>query len=277
MSTTCTIFSKLLLEGLAVLVDDPRAHPDPTIEQLKQWNLEKRASIKNQAAFADNKGSSSSGRAMSEEAIQKRRAREEKRLAQAISTSNGPNLPLDSTVSTETTTGPRTQLQEIPVEKSASILHTVVIPAPSSLLEWYNPDACTYTTIAAARAAGVWDYPSTLRERARCGVFRNLWEQGYFMGGGIKFGGDYLVYPGQFIHLESSLFSNLLICIGDPLRYHSHFAASVLESPTTSLRPMEIVAHGRLGTATKKAHLLCGWDDEKMEVSYLSIEWAGFG
>jgi tRNA-splicing endonuclease subunit Sen34 len=40
---------------------------------------------------------------------------------------------------------------------------------------------------------------------------------------------------------------------------------------------MEIVAHGRLGTATKKSHLLCGWDDEKKDVSYLSVEWAGFG
>lgn len=40
---------------------------------------------------------------------------------------------------------------------------------------------------------------------------------------------------------------------------------------------MEVVAHGRLGTATKKSHLLCTWDDEKKEVSYLSIEWAGFG
>ena len=40
---------------------------------------------------------------------------------------------------------------------------------------------------------------------------------------------------------------------------------------------MEIVAHGRLGTATKKSHLLCGWDDETKQVSYLSIEWAGFG
>lgn len=79
------------------------------------------------------------------------------------------------------------------------------------------------------------------------------------MGGGIRFGGDYLVYPG------------------DPLRYHSHFVATVSESPLAKLMPMEIVAHGRLGTATKKAHLLCGWDDEKQEVSYFSIEWAGFG
>lgn len=69
----------------------------------------------------------------------------------------------------------------------------------------------------------------------------------------------------------------LIYFLGDPLRYHSHFAASILESPTAPLRPMEIVAHGRLGTGTKKAHLLCGWDDEKKEASYLSIEWAGFG
>lgn len=64
---------------------------------------------------------------------------------------------------------------------------------------------------------------------------------------------------------------------GDPLRYHSHFVASVHDSPTSILRPMEIVAHGRLGTATKKAHLLCGWDEAKKEVAYFSIEWAGFG
>jgi tRNA-splicing endonuclease subunit Sen34 len=49
------------------------------------------------------------------------------------------------------------------------------------------------------------------------------------------------------------------------------------------LRPMEIVAHGRLGTATKKSHLLCAVQDtpdehpEKSAVEYWSIEWAGFG
>lgn len=64
---------------------------------------------------------------------------------------------------------------------------------------------------------------------------------------------------------------------GDPLRYHSHFVASVMPSPASPIRPMEIVAHGRLGTATKKAHLLCSWDDTKKEVLYFSIEWAGFG
>jgi tRNA-splicing endonuclease subunit Sen34 len=64
---------------------------------------------------------------------------------------------------------------------------------------------------------------------------------------------------------------------GDPLRYHSHFVASVIEAPGAALRPMEIVAHGRLGTGTKKAHILCEWNDETKVVSYFSVEWAGFG
>ena len=71
--------------------------------------------------------------------------------------------------------------------------------------------------------------------------------------------------------------SKLTPAKGDPLRFHSHFSASVIDSPTCTLRPMEIVAHGRLGTGTKKAHLLCGWDDAKQEVWYLSVEWSGFG
>jgi tRNA-splicing endonuclease subunit Sen34 len=77
------------------------------------------------------------------------------------------------------------------------------------------------------------------------------------MGVGIKFGGDWLVYPG------------------DPLRYHSHFVAQALSEEDT-LRPMEIVAHGRLGTATKKVHLLCNSAKEQ-DVEYWSVEWAGFG
>lgn len=146
---------------------------------------------------------------MSEEALLKRRAREEKRLAQAaraadaasMSESLTPLLAQESDSVSHTAHAEPIQ-QNLPTSipsSAASIPHTVVIPAASSLLEWYDADAHVYTTIEAAKAAGIWDYPSTLQERARCGVFRGLWEQGYFMGGGIKFGGDYLVYPGIFL------------------------------------------------------------------------------
>ncbi|PPQ68928.1 hypothetical protein CVT25_009022 [Psilocybe cyanescens] len=265
--------------GAAVLVDDPSAHRNPTIPQLEAWSAEQRESARSQIAHTETKTakeSANAGRAMSEDALRKRREREERKRAAAAaaadkiatasgSTESDPSLllvtPAEAKEESVQTSSPADPLSASSAEpsKTSSLPYTIVIPASASSQPWYNAASCTYKTIESARAAGVWDYPATLAERARCGVFHDLWKQGYFMGGGIKFGGEYLVYPG------------------DPLRYHSHFAASVVESPLASLRPMEIVAHGRLGTATKKAHLLCGWDDDKQEVSYLSIEWAGFG
>lgn len=262
----------LLLEiDAAVLIDDPKSHIQPTMPELQRWNAGQQESIRAQVAFTETKSareSANADRAMSDDALRKRKEREERkkaealRLAEIAARSDG-----DLLAPSEPTPAQAPPIHSDPLVSTAgnqseplsSIPYAVVVPAPSSSFEWYNPSGRSYSKLEDARADGVWDYPSTLEERARCGVFSGLWKQGFFMGGGIKFGGDYLVYPG------------------DPLRYHSHFAASVLVSPISSLRPMEIVAHGRLGTATKKAHLLCGWDDEKQEVSYLSIEWAGFG
>lgn len=231
----------LLVEnGSAVLVDDPHAYPEPSLEQIKEWDSARLASIQKQVNRAESlRGTSTPHtRSMSEEAVRKRREREQKKAK--------------PTEEEEVETSPKTSIPGQPA-------YNIVIPASSSSMQWYSPDVCTYASIDSAKAAGIWDYPSTLHERAKCGVFRSLWEQGYFMGGGIKFGGDYLVYPG------------------DPMRYHSHFTATVIDSPLSALQPMEIVAHGRLGTATKKAHLICCWDDEKREVTTMSIEWAGFG
>ncbi|KAK0459557.1 uncharacterized protein EV420DRAFT_273625 [Desarmillaria tabescens] len=229
----------LVDNGSAVLVDDPRAYPEPSLEHLKEWDSARLESIQKQINISESlkDASNPNTRSMSEEAIRKRREREQKK-----------SKPVEE----ETEPIPKEPILGHPA-------HNIIIPASSLSTKWYSPDACTYASIDSAKAAGIWDYPSNLHERAKCGVFRSLWEQGYFMGGGIKFGGDYLVYPG------------------DPMRYHSHFTATVIDAPLSALQPMEIVAHGRLGTATKKAHLLCCWDDEKKEVTTMSIEWAGFG
>ena len=66
----------------------------------------------------------------------------------------------------------------------------------SDCLSWHEHEQHTFSTLDDARAAGIWTYPSTDAERAKCEVFRDLWEKGYYMGGGSKFGGDWLVYPG---------------------------------------------------------------------------------
>ena len=58
------------------------------------------------------------------------------------------------------------------------------------------------------------------------------------MGLGPRFGGEYLIYPGDY------------------LRYHAHFTSQVIQHDEF-IKPMEIVAWGRLGTGTKKAGLIC--------------------
>nr|GAT43986.1 predicted protein [Mycena chlorophos] len=239
----------LLVENDAVvLVDDPNAHIQPSLEQLQRWGSEDKESAVLQIAQAAS--TTKEAPPLTEEAARKRKERELKKAAKAKAA---------AAAVADDLLAPEPEPENTPSASQIDAQYTVLIPASASSFEWYDPSACGYTTLDAAKAAGIWDYPSDLHERAKCGVFRGLWEQGMFLGIGIKFGGDYLVYPG------------------DPLRYHAHFSATVLDSPTAALTPMEIVAHGRLGTVTKKAHLLCGWDDEKKQASYLTIEWAGFG
>ena len=164
---------------------------------------------------------------------------------------------------------------QAPLPPRTAPAYTVVVPGTSTSFSWYTPEPHAYSTIQSAKNAGIWSYPSNLAERAKCAVFRDLWEKGYYMGGGLKFGGDFLVYPGIPISFGSLRLGSCLS--GDPLRYHSHFTATVIESLEKTVMPMEIVAHGRLGTATKKTHLFCTWDETTGKVSYISIEWAGFG
>ncbi|CUA68217.1 hypothetical protein RSOLAG22IIIB_03458 [Rhizoctonia solani] len=227
----------LVNTGVACIVDDTRSHGAPTKHQLKRWAEVRKAAV--EAEVKEREASPAPVRVdTSDKAQKKRMEREARKAAQQQRTESSP-------------------LAE--PEPAAPIVtqHTVHVPGPSSELPWYT--ARIFHTIDDAREAGVWSYPQDVKERAECAVFRDLWEKGNYLGPGIKFGGNYLVYPG------------------DPLRFHSHFVASVHPSRSSTIRPMDIVAFGRLGTATKKVHLLCGYDDESGSVSYHSIEWATFG
>ncbi|KAI0806973.1 tRNA-intron endonuclease catalytic domain-like protein [Fomes fomentarius] len=251
----------LLEKQLAILIDDPNVHPSPSAEDLRSWNAEREILARQQIAVAEAEKMSekASKLSSSEAAIRKRKDREAKRAAAARAKALAEGVPVDD----PTAIPPQPLLSatedRAATPKATAPVFNVTIPASSSDLPWYAPNPCTYSTLEAARQAGIWTYPTTAYERAKCRVFQDLWENGNCMGGGIKFGGDFLVYPG------------------DPLRYHSHFVASVIESPHAPLTPMEIVAHGRLGTATKKAHLFCEWNEDSHEVTYFSVEWAGFG
>ncbi|KAI0303493.1 hypothetical protein B0F90DRAFT_1626799 [Multifurca ochricompacta] len=271
----------LVEKQLATIVHDPAAHHNPTPPQLETWDASRRRGIAHQLARQEREAGRHKGEekgAQDAVAIQKRALREARRLKLAeaeeakrpMNTTTGPVEDHDvlASASTPVLTSLPQPLphSNAPSERASSspapvtnAVYTISVPTTSDEFTWYDPALHTYETLDAARKANVWHYPVTEEDRARCEVFRDLWEKGYYMGGGSKFGGDWLVYPG------------------DPLRYHSHLVATVQTSPSAPLRPMEIVAHGRLGTATKKVHLLCGWDSASQEVTYISVEWAGFG
>jgi tRNA-splicing endonuclease subunit Sen34 len=174
---------------IAVLVDDARAHLPPTEPQLSAHAAAENADIAQQTQHAEARLASESrahGRATSDAAQRKRREREANRAAQAAAA--GTEDAAAALLADVAEDAPPTAAYTAP--------HTVQIPASSSAHAWYDPGA-VHDTLAAARAAGVWTYPADAAQRARCAAFRALWERDYFMGGGIKFGGDWLVYPGR--------------------------------------------------------------------------------
>ena len=82
------------------------------------------------------------------------------------------------------------------------VAYSISIPTLSHKFPWFASEAHTFDTLDSARDSGIWNYPSTVEQRARCGVFRALWEKGYYLGNGVKFGGEYLIYPGKlYAHL----------------------------------------------------------------------------
>lgn len=101
-----------------------------------------------------------------------------------------------------------------------------------------------------------WKFPYNEVQRIRYKVFCDLWEKGYFITNGNKFGGDFLVYPG------------------DPLRYHSHFVVKILREDE-KLNGQNLIAVGRLGSTVKKTSVLASIDSVG-DVNYVSLQWSGF-
>lgn len=92
-------------------------------------------------------------------------------------------------------------------------------------------------------------------------LFAHLHSEGYFLSPGLRFGCQYLAYPG------------------DPLRFHSHFLVSSAEWDE-DIDIMDLVAGGRLGTGVKKGFLIGGAENSDNaipgnSVKTFSIEWAG--
>ncbi len=104
---------------------------------------------------------------------------------------------------------------ELPSNPSDGPAYFTEIPATPIRHPWFSPETTgsVYRDLESARAANVWTYPLTLLERARCASFRKVWEEGYYLGHGVKFGGEFLIYPGEcqlFLRLHE--YMGLMFC-----------------------------------------------------------------
>uniref|UniRef100_A0A3Q3WCX6 tRNA-splicing endonuclease subunit SEN34 n=1 Tax=Mola mola TaxID=94237 RepID=A0A3Q3WCX6_MOLML len=86
-------------------------------------------------------------------------------------------------------------------------------------------------------------------------VFRDLRGRGFYLTSAGKFGGDFLVYPG------------------DPLRFHAHFIAVCLAADE-HVCVLDVLAVARLGSNVKKTVLFCS-PGPGGGVLYTSLQWSG--
>lgn len=96
-------------------------------------------------------------------------------------------------------------------------------------------------------------------------LYKYLHSSGYFLAPGLRFGCQYMAYPG------------------DPLRFHSHFLC-VGKQWDEEFDLMDLVGGGRLGTGVKKGFLFGGVEESQKEhgsdedndqVRTFCVEWGG--
>ncbi|KAK4230026.1 putative tRNA-splicing endonuclease subunit tsp-4 [Podospora fimiseda] len=91
--------------------------------------------------------------------------------------------------------------------------------------------------------------------------YKKMNSRGYFTTPGLRFGGDYSVYPG------------------DPFRFHAHYLANAY-GWNEEIPMLDLVTSGRLGTAVKKSFLFgseqpAPTPEDEGDVRMFCVEWAG--
>lgn len=135
---------------------------------------------------------------------------------------------------------------------------------PMGKMDVQPENAVSFVTEAATTGAELSGY-ELLRQAGKAPeksaqyyIFDYLHSRGYFLSPGLRFGGNFLAYPG------------------DSVRYHSHYIAMGKGYEEKFPIKSVIVGGGRLGTNVKKCLVLGGQSDDGKDSVYC-IEWSGFG
>ncbi|KAF0479757.1 tRNA-intron endonuclease catalytic domain-like protein [Gigaspora margarita] len=239
----------LLSKGIIVLIDDEKSHLLPTKSQIEEFEKNKTENEEQQLQdyLRFIKEKRSKFQSLKKNKLKKNDVKE----IENITNNDNDHNEIDDSCSQQL------RITEHESSLIKAFAPTITIKTSSNSFEWYNDKNYCFDSLEVARLAGLWTWPSTPKEKYKFNIYCDLWNRGYFITNGIKFGGDYLLYPG------------------DPLRYHSHFIATIIDM-NKELSPMDIITFGRMGTAVKKSYMLCSWDTNEDKAVYVCIEWAGY-
>nr|UXY87498.1 putative tetrameric tRNA splicing endonuclease [Cryptomonas sp.] len=96
-------------------------------------------------------------------------------------------------------------------------------------------------------------YKLKIKDFYKYEIFRDLWQRGFIIACGIKFGATYLIYAGEINEVHAS--SSIIVSEIPPYIY-----------------PSELISFGRVGTITKKRSLLASILED-LSVNYIGLKW----
>ena len=253
--------ARLLVEkGAAFVIDDVKAHDNGLRGLSESERLRYLSGLKKEGA----------------EAARKVRARKGENTEKALRRMGERKATPDSVIKAETRGS--SPLEEEREESTDSISvaeepYRVSSPAPSQSTQISTSEVPSY---AITPTTSYPPLPTPTRSLSvplpkipnSYPLFAYLHSHGYFISPGLRFGCQYLVYPG------------------DPLRYHSHFLATSLRWDD-EIDLLDLVGGGRLGTGVKKGYLIGGVEQQaededgsdestrEGQVRTFCIEWGG--
>ena len=254
--------ARLLVEqGLAFIVDDFQWHSKIYDEMTKEEKEAYKASLR-QEGEALARASMQKSQKASEQAF-RRRAQQQSQ---------------DGDRASRTDSYSTTELLDADNEEAGDSLFSPTIPETAPPLCLPSRTSLTHMTSYSVTPTSSYQLlptpPTTSRldlptiKHSSYALFRHLHNEKYFLSPGLRFGCQFLVYPG------------------DPLRFHSHFLA-ISADWDEEIDLLDLVGGGRLGTGVKKSWLIGGLSESENkdrgignpgvgeEVRTFCIEWGG--
>lgn len=230
----------LLLElNEAKLVNDQSLSNIPSADDLQSFQQLREQSQKDQSQIYIEKRKAQVVQ-MIDQIVAGKQLQREKLLKKKLAQATGDNTDLDASLKINKEEILKTELDKI-----------VPPPASNALVQIFTADPWSKSE---KKVSVEWSYPSSRAEKLKYLTFKNLWEKGFYLTSGIKFGGDFLAYPG------------------DPAKFHARLIVVCVDSlEGVSLR--QLVAYGRLGSSNKKTILLSSLTKDNDLVEYKTLNW----